>query len=189
MKWSKKGIISCQILIIDYFSSDFLSKARQKSTKIKISLAHSVSPQKDGDCEKRIKRNISKNLKIATSGELEEKSEWRPSLIPNKKLSFKKQPTNRNSLQLQAPVFDQEALENFTKRSKTEEVNEEVIGSLGEIDVHKRLSKDQKSESFNIFCDRLSLSRSDFFNSTGSLKKSVSRRFRDGRLVRKKNLN
>lgn len=63
-------------------------------------------------------------------------------------------------------MLDQENLEKFTKRSKTEEVNDNIIESLEEINVEKRLSKEQKSESFNIFHNNLTMSQSSLFNSS-----------------------
>jgi hypothetical protein len=116
-----------------------------------------------------IKENICKNLKSISSISsnqlpLEDTQQF---LIPgskNKKLSFQKPLKNRSSLQLS---IDPDNLEKLTKRSKTEEVPGQGIASLEQINVEKRLSNNQKTESFNIFHSNVGISRSSIFNSDG----------------------
>jgi hypothetical protein len=53
----------------------------------------------------------------------------------------------------------------MTKRSRTEEIEDNQIGSLGEINVNMRLLNSQKTESFNIFHDNTSFFGSDMISS------------------------
>lgn len=123
----------------------------------------SMKIDKREDHEKQIKRNISKNLKENFPRRLSSAEMNQEFLIPGskgKKLSFQKQSQNTHSESLKvisANKLEQLNLENFTKKSKTEEVDDNVIESMGEINVDKRFSKDQRTESFNIFHDNLSL--------------------------------
>jgi len=124
--------------------------------------------------KKLIKINISKNIKTSCNDskiDSQKNIKDKHLLIPgnkNKKLSFKKPVSNCESLNLNLNI-KQEAMEKLTKRSKTEHIEEFEIGSLEQIDVTKRLSKDQQSESFNIFKNNLSMPKSLVFESLGKI--------------------
>ena len=164
--------------------NNYLKKIREKNdnfvkrkTKIRIkntSSEKSISSKKRSDSnisEGIIKLNISKNLRKSESNMLNIERKDPNYLIPDKKskkLSFQKPNNTSESLHvLSQNKLISNNLENFTKRSRTEEVNDNLIESLGEIDVVKRLSKDQKTESYNIFHDNKLFSELENVNTQG----------------------
>lgn len=149
--------------------SDFLEKKKTKARvpRVRISKTesdNSVQPNKMELSDKVIKSNITKHLDDKRRSRPRSSEMNQQLLIPGsrgKKLSFKNQNPTTESLKLiSKSKLDQINLENFTKKRKTEEVENNMLGSMGEIDVINHFAKEQKTESYNIFHDSASLPKS-----------------------------